>query len=334
MAQVINIAKYKTNNKINSIAKHNLRCYIPDNVDASKQKDNIYFVGQQGQRGISRLVTNALKDIEHRKDANKVVNLVFSASSEEFEKMGEARAKQWATEMHNYCAQKFGKENILYSVCHNDETTKHVHFSFIPLREGKLQSNHWFDGPSKLQKFRKEIYAINKKYGIAPDDPLPKEDKAERAEINEFYDKVKRSEKIDDIIDSEIEKVKELSNFTLNPSAKITKLTPVIQKIADYANTATVRIKKYKASNKKLRKSNEEFDKKNKKLEDELNRFAEVDNLRKLSYAELNEVNRYVNMKYSESIKNRENKANEPLPTPKVKDSQQVKHVDKKIKMS
>ena len=86
MAQVINIAKYKTNNKINSIAKHNLRCYIPDNVDASKQKDNIYFVGQQGQRGISRLVTNALKDIEHRKDANKVVNLVFSASSEEFEK--------------------------------------------------------------------------------------------------------------------------------------------------------------------------------------------------------------------------------------------------------
>ena len=38
MAQVINIAKYKTNNKINSIAKHNLRCYIPDNVDASKQK--------------------------------------------------------------------------------------------------------------------------------------------------------------------------------------------------------------------------------------------------------------------------------------------------------
>ena len=127
--------------------------------------------------------------------------------------------------------------------------------------------------------------------------------------------------------------MKELSNFTLNPGAKITKLTPVIQKIADYANTATVRIKKYKASNKKLRKSNEEFDKKIKKMEDELNRFAEVDNLKKLSYAELNEVNRYVNMKYSEAIKQRENKENEPLPTPTVKDSQQNKPIDKKMKM-
>ena len=329
MAQVINIAKYKTNNKINSIAKHNLRCYIPKNVDASKQKDNIYFVGQQGQRGISRLVTKALKDIDYRKDANKVVNLVFGASNEEFEAMGEARAKEWATEIHNYCSQKFGKENILYSVLHNDETSKHLHFSFMPLREGKLQSNHWFDGPSKLQKFRKEIYAINKKYGIAPDDPLPKEDKAERQELDEFYKKVKRSEKIDDVIDGEIDKVKELGNFTIAPASKINKLTPTIQKIADYATTANTRIISYKNSNKKLKKANKEFQEKIKKQEDELNRFAEVENLKKLKYAELSKVNEYAN----DLIKKRESKAKDPLPTPKISNSQQPKPVDKNPKI-
>ena len=74
--------------------------------------------------------------------------------------------------------------------------------------------------------------------------------------------------------------------------------------------------------------------KKIKKLEDELNRFAEVDNLKKLSYAELNEVNSYVNSKYSNAIKQRENKAMEPLPSPKVSISQQQKPVDKKIKIS
>lgn len=95
-----------------------------------------------------------------------------------------------------------------------------------------------------------------------------------------------------------------------------------------------MRIKKYKSSNKKLKKSNEELDKKNKKLEDELNKFLEVDNLKKLSYAELNDVNSYVNSKYSQAIKQREEKANEILLIPKVKVSQQVKHVDKKIKMS
>ena len=89
------------------------------------------------------------------------------------------------------------------------------------IEEGKLQSNYWFDGPSKLQKFRKEIYAINKKYGIAPDDPLPKEDKAERQELDEFYKKVKRSEKLDDVIDSEIDKVKDLGNFTIAQNQKL-----------------------------------------------------------------------------------------------------------------
>ena len=38
MAQVINIEKYKDNTKISSVAKHNLRCYIPKNVDPERKK--------------------------------------------------------------------------------------------------------------------------------------------------------------------------------------------------------------------------------------------------------------------------------------------------------
>ena len=81
MGQVVNVAKYKKNNEINAIAKHNLRCYIPTNVDGDRTASNTYFAGNAGQVGISRIVTEALKDIPHRKDANKVVNLVFSASN-------------------------------------------------------------------------------------------------------------------------------------------------------------------------------------------------------------------------------------------------------------
>lgn len=93
MGQVINIAKYKKSNEINAIAKHNLRCYTPTNVDESRKKDNIYFVGQPGQTGISAIVTEKLKDIPHRKDANKVVNLVFGASNEDFANMGDEDKK-------------------------------------------------------------------------------------------------------------------------------------------------------------------------------------------------------------------------------------------------
>ena len=96
MAQVINIEKYKDNTKISSVAKHNLRCYIPKNVDASRQKDNIFFVGEQGQNSVLEDLKLSLKDVKHRVDANKVVNLVFGASKEEFQKMGEENIKKWA----------------------------------------------------------------------------------------------------------------------------------------------------------------------------------------------------------------------------------------------
>ena len=281
MGQVVNIAKYKNNNEINAIAKHNLRCYNPTNVDQDRTDQNKYFVGAPGQTGISRIVEEKLKDVQYRKDANKVVNLVLGASVEEFDRMGKIKSEQWAKEMHEFLEKKFGKDNVLYSVAHNDETAKHLHFAFIPLREGKLQSNYWFDGPAKLKKFRDEIYEINKKYGIGKDDPPANSGKADRQELDEFYKKVKRSEKIDDVIDAEIEKVQNLGNFTIAPKSKIEKLTPAIQKITEYATTATTRIRSYKKANAKLKKSNKEFQEKIKKQDDELKRFAEVDNLKK-----------------------------------------------------
>ena len=333
MAQVINIDKYKNHNEINAVAKHNLRCYIPKNVDEDRQKDNIYFVGEQGQTGIAKTVVERLKDISHRKDANKVINLVFGASQEEFERMGEEKAKKWATEINNYCIKKFGKENVLYSVLHNDETTKHLHFSFLPLREGKLQSNYWFDGPAKISKFRKEIYEINKKYGIAPDNPKSK-DKAERQEIDEFYDKVKRSEKIDENIDKEILKLKELESFNpLTHKKKIEQLTNSIKKVSDYANTSSVRVKRYKSNNKSFKAQNDKLKEENEKLKADLKRFEEVDNIRKLTYVELSDLNDYIELKYSKAIENREKKAKpeiEPEVQPVVEAQE---NVDKRFKI-
>jgi len=334
MAQVVDIHKYKKHNEINAIAKHNLRCYIPKNVDKERIKDNIYFTGFQGQKQITRQVTEKLKDVEYRKDANKVVNLVFSASKEEFDAMGPDKALKWAKEMNNYCEKKFGKENVLYSVLHRDETTQHLHFSFLPLRDGKLQSNFWFDGPSKLKAFRKEIYAINQKYGIAPDTPKAKEDKADRQEIDEFYDKVKRSEKLDENIDKEILKLKELESFNpLTHKKKIEQLTSSIKKVSDYANTSSVRVNRYKSKNKSLKSQNDKLKEENEKLKADLKRFEEVDNIKKLTYIELAELNDYIDVKYSKAIENREKKI-KPEVEPEVQPVVEAQeNVDKRFKI-
>lgn len=77
MGQVVNVAKYKIAQEVNDVAKHNLRCYIPKNVDPEDKTKIFIFVGHQGQRGIHRLMAEKLDGVIHRKDANKVVNLVL-----------------------------------------------------------------------------------------------------------------------------------------------------------------------------------------------------------------------------------------------------------------
>lgn len=73
--------------------------------------------------------------------------------------------------------------------------------------------------------------------------------------------------KIDNSINKEIEAVQGLGSFsmTLNPKAKIEALMPTIKKIADYANTASTRIEKFKSllasKTQKLKEKEEEIKK-------------------------------------------------------------------------
>ena len=160
-------------------------------------------------------------------------------------------------------------------------------------------------------------------------------EKVERKKIDEFYAKVKRSERLDNQIEAEIEAVKDIG-FTLNPKAKIKELTPKIQHIAEYAHTASTRIKAYKdkldIEKTKTKTKTDEV----KKLNHDLRRFEEVDNLKHLSYMELMQLNTYVENKYQiEDRKEKEKNGNKYLPTPKPEHSVQSsseKTVDRKIK--
>lgn len=314
MAQVINIEKYKKNTEISSVGKHNLRCYVPKNVDAERIKDNIVFEGELKNNNTLKNMKKMLDGVNHRKDANKVVNLVFSASKDEFDAMGKDKVKKWAEEINAYCNKKFGKENVLYSVLHLDETTPHLHFCFVPLREGKLQSNFWFDGPSKLKAFRKEVYEINKKYGIEPEAPAPKEKKSDSEDISDFYNKVEKSKRLDEKIKKEIEAVKDLGNFTIAPKSKIEKLTPVIQNVADYANTARIRIKKLNAICRKQEKINKELKEKNDNLERENNKLEEIKHFSKLNYIQLEELKTLADDIYERDKEKKKNKVQQLEP--------------------
>ena len=106
---------------------------------------------------------------------------------------------------------QFGKENILYAVVHNDEKTPHIHFSVVPIKDNKLRSNLWFDGPSKLKAFHTEYSKYMKKFGLKRGKTAVK---SSQDELENFYKKVNTSTVFDKAIDKKVEDL--LENLELD----------------------------------------------------------------------------------------------------------------------
>lgn len=81
--------------------------------------------------------------------------------------------EQWAVDMYNFMAKKYGEQNIAAFVVHLDETNPHIHCTLLPITEKNKFSYRTLFGGSKeegSQKFltlHNELAEVNKKYGLA-----------------------------------------------------------------------------------------------------------------------------------------------------------------------
>lgn len=249
MAQVIDIKKYKNSTAISKVGNHNLRQQFSDNIDQLKTNENLYLIGSADLDALDE-VKKKLEGIKFRKDANKVCNLVFSASHEEMKKID---VEKWAREINQYCENKFGKDNIVYSVLHRDELTEHLHISFVPIIDKKLRSNVYFDGPAKITRFRQEIFLINKKYGFKKDSP---EKKAKAQSISKHYQEVREYEALEKKIDQEFKQLEELPKISFNTKKLFEEKTPVFQNLLKFSKGLRDSFKKLGEKYKAVKKEN------------------------------------------------------------------------------
>lgn len=249
MGQVINVKKVKNEIAIKKISDHNLRQQYSNNVNQKNSPLNVYLIGSANLNVVQEVKTK-LEGIKYRKDANKVINLVFSASHEEMAKIDPI---EWAKEITQYCEKKFGKENMLYSVLHRDELTPHLHISFVPIVDKKLRSNVYFDGPAKISAFRKEVYSINQKYGFAKDQS---QKKAKAQSIQKHYQEVREFEALEKKIDQEFQQLEDLPKFSLNTKKVIQEKTPTFQNLMKFARGLKVNFKKLAKKYKEVKQEN------------------------------------------------------------------------------
>ena len=144
----------------------------------------------------ANLISRGIKDPNEGLKEGKyrtVVNMILGGSREQMRRLafGDQSIKEgpdadnsqvtrqkpieeWAKDMYQFMAKKYGEENIVAFVVHLDELNPHIHCTLMPIDEtGKFNYKGIFNGKGKkfglsdyFFKLHDELSIINKKYSL------------------------------------------------------------------------------------------------------------------------------------------------------------------------
>lgn len=174
-AGICRLQKIKTANGIAGIQIHDRREKDHSNsnpdIDFSKSSTNVTLIDVQGSfndhiaKQLKERYTGATKI---RSDAVKMVSVIFTSDSSFFSGRSQEEQLSFFQSCLDFAKRKWGEENIISAVIHNDEKTPHLHLNFIPLtKAGRLSAKQILGGRKELQKLQDEFYSeVSIKFGL------------------------------------------------------------------------------------------------------------------------------------------------------------------------
>jgi hypothetical protein len=154
---VIDLKKIKTFDQMVAIESHNKRTRKTPNADKTRIWRNVDLLGPQPgtikARAMARIkkqgkryrTTGDQESDYYRQNAVLGIGVVLSYSHEMDRKLSK---NKWALESFNWACRRWGKENILQAVLHDDEKTGHVHIIVVPMKKKEIVVK----GETKLQE--------------------------------------------------------------------------------------------------------------------------------------------------------------------------------------
>lgn len=103
-----------------------------------------------------------------RKDAVFFNEFVVTSDRDFFKDMDQSEKERFFQVSTDFFKERFGEQNILYSVAHFDELKgagAHAHIAIVPMRDGKLQSKNVFDR-NELKALQSELPQYLQKRGF------------------------------------------------------------------------------------------------------------------------------------------------------------------------
>ena len=144
--------------------------YKSDNpqIDSGRTKNNYRFTPYFGKT-YTEFINGRIKELglSPRKDAVVMDSFVLGSDKTFFDGLSKVERYNFFSDCYKFFAERYGEENIIAAVAHNDETTPHMHLNLMPITpDGRLCSKQLFDKP-QLQQLQTDFYeTVGKRWGL------------------------------------------------------------------------------------------------------------------------------------------------------------------------
>lgn len=192
---------------------------------------------------------------------NQEINVARDGTADNSRLKRERQIENWALDLYNWMAEKYGEENIIGFDVHLDETTAHCHATIIPVvmrtekKTGKVRpvvSYKGLFGQDKatgrqiMKDLHTELYEqVNHKYGLMRGDPVERTDARHMDKMERYY-QLKR-----DLPDLEAEAV-DLERYIANMESQYDSLEQQIKDLQDDLSSKRITLEEYEERTAKL----------------------------------------------------------------------------------
>ncbi len=134
-------------------------------IDSERTKNNYRFTPYFGKT-YTGFINGRIKELElsPRKDAVVMNSFVVGSDKTFFDGLAKVEQYNFFSDCYKFFAERYGEENIIAAIVHNDETTPHMHLNLMPVtKDGRLCSKQLFDKPQLQTDFYE---SVGKRWGL------------------------------------------------------------------------------------------------------------------------------------------------------------------------
>lgn len=243
---ILRTAKLKSFGEIGGSLSHNYRDRPTPNANSQLTQNN------ENSLSSAELVMSAIKDKlpeKRRKDAVLCVEYLITASPDwvGWHKSDEQKyfdeAKKWLEDKH-------GKDNVIATIIHRDESTPHLVAYVVPLVDGKLNAKKFLGGRQKLSDMQTDFAkSVGEPLGLVRG---LEGSKAEHQTIKQYYANVNTAVKVspDVVLDLPEKRLLESKESYENRVFEVLDQTvsPLLNRTASLQNQLSIMTRAYKGS--------------------------------------------------------------------------------------